>query len=149
MKEWTPEMYGGGSSNGTAMMSDLIYLAEDDLRKGHLRRAEGYEDGKLVVESEGEGEGESESEGEGEDELTTEEKEAMEDSQRRELEEREEERSMKIDTLTVDSARSKVARNEEEEEERSEMIVKTQENEMSTLEKKLDDKKAIVANRNE
>ena len=162
LKEWTPEsteakVLGNNVTTGEAMMSDLLHLAEEDLRKGHLRRADDYHEGKLVVEESGArggvgGGGESEGgeeEEEGEDELTTEEKEAVEDTQRKEVEEKEEERSMEIDRTKVKAARTKTARNDDEEEERSEEIVKSQENEMSTLEKKLDDKKAIAANHDE
>ena len=157
LKNWKPENENG---DGTELLKEMTDLAQDDLRKGHLKRVKDYVGGKIIVEDEeggngGEKEGGKEEDGEEEngkdDEISLEEKEAQENAAMTQEEEKEDVTKMTAMKKKVEKERVAASNTKEEKDEVKTMhdIVESQNVEMSMQRKQREEQSIVDNNKDE
>ena len=117
---------------GTKIMHDMLGLAQDDLQKGHLRPAEDYVDGRLIVE----GSGESSAPHQANDALSTEEQDALDNTLVNNNEQKVEDTMMKDEAAKIAVEKNVQATSTDAEADKEEKIVALQNEEMLLHQKK-------------
>ena len=111
------------SNIGEKIMKDMLHLAEDDLQKGHLKRADDFVDAKLIIDKDDKNDDEN-------NKMSAEEKETVENTILNNKEEQLEDDLMRDEELKVSKERQEVVKNVDEEAAKEGKIVELQNQEM-------------------